>query len=142
MGGGRNLHDIGLENLRFGIVEQAVDDYFSLLAGFITPTTNCNITELERFFYSDWFSVLCKLEPDYIIENLKRKAKKMILKYTVSKQKGSSRYYVHEVGSKEPIPGTLGTKKQALHRAAKMNDLDYKDYMKVRRRDGVSCDKD
>jgi hypothetical protein len=106
-------------------VEQAVDDYFSLLAGFITPTTNCNITELERFFYSDWFSILCKLEPDYIIENLKR-----------------SRYYVHEVGNKEPIPGTLGTKKQALHRAAKMNDLDYKDYMRVRRRDGVSCDKD
>lgn len=69
--GGRNLHDIGLENLRFGIVEQAVDDYFSLLAGFITPATNCNITELERFFYSDWFNVLCKLEPDYIIENLK-----------------------------------------------------------------------
>lgn len=66
----------------------------------------------------------------------------MILKYTVSKQKGSSRYYVHEVGSKEPIHGTLGTKKQALHRAAKMNDLDYKDYMRVRRRDGVSCDKD
>lgn len=108
MGGGRNLHDIGLENLRFGIVKQAVDDYFSLLAGFITPATNCNITELERFFYSDWFNVLCKLEPDYIIENLKRKAKKMILKYTVSK----------------------------------MNDLDYKDYMRVRRRDGVSCDKD
>ena len=61
------MHDIGLENLRFGIVEQAVDDYFSLLAGFITPTTDCNIVELERFFYSDWFSVLCKLEPDYII---------------------------------------------------------------------------
>ena len=128
------MHDIGLGNLRFGIVEQAVDDYLSLLAGFIVPTTNCNLAELERFFYSDWFSVLCKLEP--------RKAKKMILKYIVSKQKGSSRYYVHEVGSKEPIPGTLGTKKQALHRAAKMNDLDYKDYMRVRRRDGVSCDKD
>lgn len=70
---------------------------------------------------------------------------KMCLKQVliaVSKQKGSSRYYVHEVGSKEPIPGTLRTKKQALHRAAKMNDLDYKDYMRVRRRDGVSCDKD
>lgn len=104
MGGGRNLHDIGLENLRFWIVEQAVDDYFSLLAGFITPTTNCNIRELERFFYSDWFSILCKLEPDYIIENLKRKAKKMILKYTVSKQKGSSRYYVHEVAAKSLSP--------------------------------------
>lgn len=139
------MHDIGLENLRFGIVEQAIDDYLSILAGFIVPTTDCNLAELERFFYSDWFSVLCKLEPEFIIESLKRKAKKMILKYTVSKQKGSSRYYVHEVGSKEPIHGTLGTKKQALHRAAKMNDLDYKDYkdyMRVRRRDGVSCDKD
>lgn len=37
MGGGRNLHDIGLENLRFGIVEQAVDDYLSLLAGCALP---------------------------------------------------------------------------------------------------------
>lgn len=126
-----------------GVVEQAVDDYLSL-AGRV----HCSNYELQPgqnwngFFYSDWFSVLCKLEPEFIIENLKRKAKKMILKYTVSKQKGSSRYYVHEVGSKEPIPGTLGTKKQALHRAAKMNDLDYKDYMRVRRRDGVSCDKD
>ena len=98
------MHDIGLENLRFGIVEQAVDDYLSLLAGFIVPTTNCNLAELERFFYSDWFSVLCKLEPEFIIENLKRKAKKMILKYTVSKQKGSSRYYVHEVGRKSLSP--------------------------------------
>ena len=71
------MHDIGLENLRFGIVEQAVDDYLSLLAGFIVPTTNCNLAELERFFYSDWFSVLCKLEPEFIIENLKRKAKKI-----------------------------------------------------------------
>ena len=51
------MHDIGLENLRFGIVEQAVDDYLSLLAGFIVPTTNCNLAELERFFYSDWFRV-------------------------------------------------------------------------------------
>lgn len=61
MGGGRNLHDIGLENLRFGIVEQAVDDYLSLLAGFIVPTTNCNLAELERFFYSDWFSVFMQV---------------------------------------------------------------------------------
>lgn len=142
MGGGQKLHGKGLENLRYGIVERAMDDYLSLLAGFIVPTTDCNLEELKRFFYSDWFSMLCKLEPDFIMSNLERKAKKMILKYTVSKQKGSSRYYVHEVGSKEPLPGTLGTKKQALHRAAKLNDLDYKDYMRVRRRDGVSCDKD
>ena len=73
------MHDIGLENPRFGIVEQAVDDYFSLLAGFITPTTDCNIAELERFFYSDGFSVLCKLEPEFIIENLKRKAVAVIM---------------------------------------------------------------
>lgn len=129
-----------LERARYGIVKRAMEDYVDLLADFITPTADCNLQELKNFFYSDWFNMLCKLDPDYVVTNLERKAKKMVLKYTVSKQKGSSRYYVHEVGSKEPIPDTLGTKKKALHKAAELNDLDYKDYMKVRRRDGVKCD--
>lgn len=32
---------------------------------------------------------------------------------------------------------TLWAKKQALHKAAKLNDLGYKDYMKVRRKAGM-----
>ncbi len=40
MGGGRNLHDIGLENLRFGIVEQAVDDSFILTCSVFCASWN------------------------------------------------------------------------------------------------------
>ena len=41
------------------------------------------------------------------------------MEYTVSKEKGSSRYYVHRAGDpKNPIPGTFSPKKRALHTAA------------------------
>lgn len=127
----------GAENLRYAIVEQAVEDYFSLLAGFILPKADCNETELKNFFYSTWFKELCDLNPDFIINGIKERAKKMVLKYTICKEKGSSRYFVHAVDDKTPIPGTYGNKKQALHKAADLNGIDYKDYMRVRRRDGV-----
>ena len=127
----------GAETLRFAIVEQAVEYYFSLLAGFILPKADCNETELEKFFHSQWFKTLCDLNPDYIINAIRERAKKMVLKYTICKEKGSSRYFVHAVDDKTPIPGTYGNKKQALHKAADLNGIDYKDYMRVRRRDGV-----
>jgi hypothetical protein len=63
----------------------------------------------------------------------------MKLTYTVSKEKGSNRWYAHKVGySYIPciIDGcpTFGTKKEALHNAAMMMGLSYKDYMSVRRK--------
>jgi hypothetical protein len=137
---GGELHEIGVDNLRCAIVEQAANDYIDLLAGFAVPTTECNVSELLKFFRSDWYGMLCKIDPEYLIENLERKAKKMVLKYTISKEKGSHRFYVHTVDDPAPIPGTYGNKKQALHKAAKLNDLDFKDYMRVRRRDGVKVD--
>lgn len=100
-------------------------------------TAECNLKEIKRFFHSDWYSLLSKVNPDYILEELERKLKKMELKYTIAKERGSSHYYVHEVGNPSPIPNTYGTKKQALHKAAKLNDLGYKDYMKVRRKAGM-----
>lgn len=132
------MADKELDNLRFGIIEAAANDYFELLAGFRTPTTDCNVEECRRFFRSQWFHELCDLDPEHIMHSLERKAKTMIMKYEARKEHGSSRWYVTEVGSKEPIPGTYGTKKRALHTAAKMNGVDYKDYMRIRRRDGVN----
>lgn len=130
----------GIDNLKFGIIEQAAIDYVDLPAGFKSPTTDCNVDECRRFFRSQWFHSLCDLDPEQVINRLERKAKTMVMKYEVHKEHGSSRWYVTEVGCKEPIPGTYGTKKRALHTAAKMNDLDYKDYMRVRRRDGMNHD--
>lgn len=61
----------------------------------------------------------------------------MVLIYTVAKEKGSSRYYVCKVDDPTPLTPAYSTKKKALHKAAEMQDLDYKMYMKIRRRDGV-----
>lgn len=140
MGGDSNLQESGYDRLRFAIVEQACDDYLSLLARLKKPTPDTNLCELDRFFHSEWFTFLCDLEPDYLMELIRRKAKKMVLKYSIAKEKGSNKYYVFAIEDKQPIPGTLSNKKRALHKAAELNDLDYKDYMRVRRREGVKCD--
>ena len=67
----------------------------------------------------------------------------MKLTYTVSKEKGSSRWYAHKVGFPN-IPvmserGTFGTKKNALHIAADSMGLPYKEYMEIRRKDSANA---
>lgn len=96
------MTDKGIDNLKFGIIEQAAIDYVDLLAGFKSPTTDCNVDECRRFFRSQWFHSLCDLDPEQVINRLERKAKTMIMKYEVHKEHGSSRWYVTEVGCKEP----------------------------------------
>lgn len=64
----------------------------------------------------------------------------MKLTYTVSKEKGSNRWYAHKVGFPN-IPvmserGTFGSKKNALHIAADSMVLSYKEYMALRRKGG------
>lgn len=63
-----------------------------------------------------------------------------MLEYTVSKQKGSSMYYVHRVGDTEQLSKLYPAKKKALHKAADMQGIEYAQYMKVRRREGICCD--
>lgn len=59
----------------------------------------------------------------------------MNLTYTVSKEKGG-KWFCHQVGSKTPVPGSHGDKKKALHMAADLNGLPYKQYMKIRKKEG------
>lgn len=128
----------GYELLRYAIVEQEINDYFDLLARFEVPTQDNNITLSEKFFRSQWFMYLCDLDPEYVMETVKRKAKTMVLRYSIAKEKGSSNYYVFAIGDKTPIAGTRSNKRKALRKAAELNGLDYKDYMRVRRREGVT----
>lgn len=123
------------------IVERAAIDYFELLAGFVPPRSNCNIHEIEKFFHSDYYETLTELNADYLMQRIKEEAAKMVLEYTVSKEKGSSQYYVCRVGDeKTPLSRRYTTKKKALHKAAEMQGIEYKNYMRIRRRDGVTCD--
>lgn len=96
-----------------------------------------NRESLERFFRSSWYALLTNVNPEYLMRKLKEEAAKMVLEYTVSKERGNSMYYVHKVGEKERLSKLYTTKKKALHKAAEMQGLKYKQYMKIRRRDGV-----
>ena len=62
----------------------------------------------------------------------------MELTYTVSKEKGSNRYYAHRVDrSDNPVmseSGAYGTKKHAFHVAAEAMGISYKEYMKLYRK--------
>lgn len=60
----------------------------------------------------------------------------MKLGYTVSKEKGGQ-WYCHQIGFPYvPVFGSFGDKKKALHVAAEMCGLPYKEYMQLRQKGG------
>lgn len=68
---------------------------------------------------------------------MKTGVENMRITYDVSKQKGSSRWYAYQLeGPKIPIAGTFGDKKDALHAAAELCGLSYRDYIALRRKVG------
>ena len=57
------------EELANAIVLQAVKDY--------RPTDDeAELAEIERFFRSGWFGVLSKVDPEYLIRNLRMEKSK------------------------------------------------------------------
>ena len=56
------------------IIKRAAQDYFDLLAGFILPTNDCNVAEIEAFFRSDYFAPMSRIDPDYIMERIREEA--------------------------------------------------------------------
>jgi hypothetical protein len=53
------------ENLANAIILQAVKDYR-------LTDNESELKEIERFFHSDWFSVLTSLDPDLLIQKLRK----------------------------------------------------------------------
>ena len=53
------------ENLANAIILQAVKDYR-------LPDNESELKKIERFFHSDWFSVLTSLDPDLLIQKLRK----------------------------------------------------------------------
>lgn len=58
--------------------------------------------------------------------------------YDVSKQKGSSRWYAHLTETPKVPASRLTDKKTALHYAAELMGMPYKDYMDWRRKKGCA----
>ena len=57
------------ENLANAIILQAVKDYR-------LTDNEAELKEIERFFRSDWFSVLTSLDPDLLIQKLRKEKRK------------------------------------------------------------------
>lgn len=67
--------DPGWEALAIAVVKQAADDYCTLrAAGGFRRAPNRELKGLLRFFYSDWFGQLCALDPDWLLDQLDRRA--------------------------------------------------------------------
>ena len=58
------------------IIKQAAEDYVSALND-CGPryAPDHRISEIRNFFHSDWFGLLCNLDPDYLLERLNRIAR-------------------------------------------------------------------
>ena len=70
----------GYQALANAIIEQAVKDYRAALKTLRrhpdSKAVMATAMEVERFFHSSWFAVLTDIDPDYLIERLRKEAVK------------------------------------------------------------------
>ena len=66
--------ETGIENLSNAIVLQAVKDYRIALAGGSVNGRDSKsvIAECERFFQSEWFNFLTKIDCKYLMETIRK----------------------------------------------------------------------
>lgn len=67
------MTDKGIDNLKFGIIEQAAIDYADLLAGFKSPTTDCNVDECRSSSGHNGFIPFVTLIPNRLLTDWKGK---------------------------------------------------------------------
>lgn len=138
------MTNVGINNLRYAIVEKAANDYVLLRSGCLLPTARCNEKELLYFFHSQWYEFLCDIPAEAIIKGLNKRAAIMAkpLKYNVARsKKKKSKWCVCEWKTKKIVPNTWkNSKLEAKTLAAKLNNLTLKDFNSVRNRDEVKDD--
>ena len=68
------MNQRGLEDLSNAIVLQAVKDYRSALSGCSVNGRDSKsvIVECERFFQSEWFNSLTKIDCNYLMKNIRK----------------------------------------------------------------------
>ena len=73
--GTKNLAEDPYEKLANAIVLQSVSDYRAALRlAKKNPSAEQDVKNLERFFRSEWYSVLTGVDPEYLMERLREEA--------------------------------------------------------------------
>ena len=72
------MNQRGLEDLSNAIILQAVKDYRSALSGGSVNGRDSKavIEECERFFQSEWFNSLTKIDCNYLMKNIRKEFEK------------------------------------------------------------------
>ena len=72
------MNQRGMEDLSNAIILQAVKDYRSALAGGSVNGRDSKsvIEECERFFQSEWFNSLTKIDSNYLMKNIRKEFEK------------------------------------------------------------------
>ena len=72
------MNQQGLEDLSNAIILQAVKDYRSALAGGSVNGRDSKsvIADCERFFQSEWFNSLTKIDCNYLMKNIRKEFEK------------------------------------------------------------------
>lgn len=61
------------QDLANAVVERAVEDYRYVLTGFpIKDNRVITVESLEKFFRSEWFKALTRVDGEYIIEKVRK----------------------------------------------------------------------
>ena len=73
-----NTNETGIEDLSNAIILQAVKDYRIALAGGSVNGRDSKsvIEECERFFQSEWFNSLTKIDCNYLTKNIRKEFEK------------------------------------------------------------------
>ena len=68
------MNETGIEDLSNAIILQAVKDYRRALAGGSVNGRDSKsvIEECERFFQSEWFNNLTKIDCKYLMDNIRK----------------------------------------------------------------------
>lgn len=118
------------------IIQTAASDYFEILVNIRDETEQCNQAELEEFFRSTYFAYMTKIDPELLMEGIKKRAAEFEMRYSVTHIKGTRLWYVCRAGDRgrRPVSPFYTGKKQALEKAAEMEGLTYQKYMLLRGR--------
>ena len=81
-GGGGSSMGSPYTDLATAIVHQAVTDYIKIIRKLWTPNLSMTVKrrcvqkkmEIEAFFHSSWYEMLCDIDPDKVIVNCHRRA--------------------------------------------------------------------
>lgn len=138
------LNNDGAQMLAIQIIRQAATDLYDIEAGFGMQYYSSNRSrkyndkgEVLRFFRSQRFHNMTKVDPEYIIRRIQEAAAKTRpLRYDITKT-ADGRYYACRMGGFWNLSKPRKKKSDALSDAAQLQGIPYKSYMKARTRDGM-----